>query len=497
MNLSHRISRFAHNNTGLLIATVALACVFHSIIRIYDLGHASFWNDETLTWWMSKWSPQVLLSTVLDVHPPLYFGLMGLWKHLFGSSEFSFRLVSVIFSLLTLLSMFLHANAINEERNFWLFPVIAVLFCFSPYEIHLARFARSFTMLMFLCTAFSYTYFRFTISGEKYYWFLSLPWGIAAVYTHHLALVYVPCTIISCFLLKPGITSGLRALLLGAIIALSYLPWSIILPFQIVIKQFQYHYHSIADISGVEFLSLINPYPVGVIFSGLDYSVLNISGLILSIAALVIVVVRLRDSWRNIWTRALLVQSALIVLFMSISPTPLLSDKNLCILFPSALLILGYSTTKLWNLKSGYAGPAFLIAFVAVSAAGFPHSNRAPDWRGALKYIAQATAGSESTVLIIRPVFERPTLDYYHERGDLPERLLEMERVGYGHSKVSETVRQILKSEKNVNDVIVLSSKWAEGRPDDLAGHSDFVISETKDFMALDYYHLKRKPPDE
>lgn len=297
---------------------------------------------------------------------------MGLWKRLFGSSEFSLRLVSVIFSISTLLVLFLHTKALNKDHKLWIFPVTALLFCFSPYEIHLSRFARSFTMLMFICTAFSYLYFKFVVSGEKRYWALSLPVAIAAVYTHHLALLYVPCAIVAGFLLKPRFENGLYALSLGAIIALSYLPWSIILPFQMLIKQFQYHYYSLGNVSAAALLSLINPYPVGVIYSGLDNSVLKIAGLVLSLAAIAIVIVQAKECWRNLWTRGLLIQSGLIALFISISPTPLFNEKNLCVVFSSALLLLSYAIVTLPRPGLSYVGTAFLLLLWQSAWSAFP-----------------------------------------------------------------------------------------------------------------------------
>jgi hypothetical protein len=95
-------------------------------------------------------------------------------------------------------------------------------------------------------------------------------------------------------------------------------------------------------------------------------------------------------------------------------------------------------------------------------------------------------------VLLIRPAYEAPTVDYYYRQGILSEQLFKMQRIGYGHSEVSKRARQILSTEKEVNEVIVLSSKWADGRPDDLTRQADFAIVETKDFMAPDFYRLKR-----
>jgi hypothetical protein len=381
---------------------------------------------------------------------------------------------------LTLVFIFLHADALNEKKTIWIFPVVSLLFVFSPYDIHLSRFARSFTMLMFVCTAFSYFYFKFVISGEQIYWTLSLPTGIAAVYTHHLALMYVPCAILAGFLVKANRQTGLYALLLGAIIAASYIPWSIILPFQTVIKQFQYHYYSLANISAASILSLINPYPVGVIYSGLDNTFF------------IIVVLKIKECWSNLWIRGLLIQSGLIALLISISPTPLFNERNLCIIFPSALLILGYAIVTLQRNRLNYLGTAFVACFVAISLAGFPHSNRAPDWRSALRHVTEIKPDPQSTVLLIRPVYEGPTLEYYCRKGLLTEDLSKTQRLGYGHSDVSKVIRQIFLSEKQIDDVIVLSSKWADGRPDDLTRQTDFEISEAKEFMALDFYRIRR-----
>src|SRR5208337_1649956 len=208
--------------------------------------------------------------------------------------------------------------------------------------------------------------------------------------------------------------------------------------------------------------------------------------------AIIIVVSRIKQCWGNLWTRGLLIQSGLIALLISISPTPLFNERNLCIIFPSALLILGYAIVTLPHTKLNYVGTAFIACFVAVSLAGFPHSNRAPDWRSALKHVTEINPAPQSTILLIRPVYEGPTLDYYCRKGVLAGDLSKTQRLGYGHSDVSKAIRQIFLSEKQVDEIIVLSSKWADGRPDDLTRHADFVISEAKEFMALDFYRIRR-----
>jgi uncharacterized membrane protein len=490
------MSHLFHDKRKLVIALALFVCVVHMAVRIYDLDRASFWCDESLTWSMSKWSSDVVISSVLDVHPPLYFLLIGLWKNFVGSSEFSLRLISVLFSVLTLLMILLHADSLNQQRNPWLFVVVSLLICLSPYEIHLSRLARSFTMLMFMCTAFSYVYFKFSLSGDKYYWLLSLVLGVIALYVHHLALLYVPCAILAGYLLNPRLRNGLLSLFLGVAIIVCYSPWLTIVPFQMFVMLGQVHYTSFLNTSVQKFLSLLNPYPVGVIYSALNDNFLNSLGLCIAAAAIILVVVRIRECWANRWVRGLLIQGGLIFAIMSLSPAPVLNERNLSILLPSALLILSYGIVSLSGAKTRYLGLTFFVAFVAVSLAGFPHSNRAPDWRSALRQATYTDNALQSTVLIIRPVWDRATLAYYSECGLLSPEAAQMERPGYGHDDLPHVVRQIFDTEKGVKEIIVLSSRWwGKGIPNDWGKQQNFEIVETRDFMALDFYRLRRISP--
>ena len=310
---------------------------------------------------------------------------------------------------------------------------------------------------------------------------------------HHLALLYIPCAIVAGFLLNPRLKNGLFSLFLGVALTVCYAPWLTILPFQMFIMLGQVHYTTFLNTSVQKFLSLLNPYPVGVIYSGLDDNLFNSLGLCIAAAAITLVVVRIRECWANRWVRGLLIQSGLIFAIMSLSPTPILNERNLSILLPSALLVLSYSIVSLHGAKSRYLSLAFVVAFVAVSLAGFPHSNRAPDWRSALRQATYTNNAPHSTVLIIRPVWDRTTLAYYSECGLLSPEAAQMERPGYGHDDLPHVVRQIFDTEKSVEEIIVLSSRWwGTGKPTDWGKQHDFEVVETKDFMALDFCRLRR-----
>lgn len=64
----------------------------------------SLWLDEGTTWRVVHgYSYPHILTEFLpfDFHPPLYYFLIKAWTSIFGYSELSLRMPSVIFSLLT------------------------------------------------------------------------------------------------------------------------------------------------------------------------------------------------------------------------------------------------------------------------------------------------------------------------------------------------------------------------------------------------------------
>jgi len=75
-------------DTWALIGLTALA----ALIRLLVINDQSFWMDEALTAYETHSSFGGMLGTVAHVEttPPLYFVLIWVWAHVFGSGEVDF-----------------------------------------------------------------------------------------------------------------------------------------------------------------------------------------------------------------------------------------------------------------------------------------------------------------------------------------------------------------------------------------------------------------------
>ena len=120
------------------------------LIRIYDLPEQSIWIDESYTIEAAKNIGEYghpVLGSGRDYHrelPNSY--ILFLSGFVFGFNEFGMRLPAVIFSLATLVIIFLYCRRLFEgDVVKALIPV--VLIGFSTIHIAWARQARMYTLL--------------------------------------------------------------------------------------------------------------------------------------------------------------------------------------------------------------------------------------------------------------------------------------------------------------------------------------------------------------
>lgn len=129
------------------------------------LRHASIWYDEAVTLlttsghakvdWplgLQQFQPTAHLGKILvdlyqrDVHPPLYFWTLALWRLAFGSSLDVARTLSVTFTLATLVLLFRYAK--RAQTGLALVPV--AIYAVSSASLRYAYDARPYAMACFL-----------------------------------------------------------------------------------------------------------------------------------------------------------------------------------------------------------------------------------------------------------------------------------------------------------------------------------------------------------
>ena len=143
--LSHKTQKIASYSVLFICLTYTLAVSISGISKPYSL-----WIDELYTAYFTigSWSDFWLNRILPDTHPPLYFAITKLWAAKFGISEISLRYLSLIFSTLTVIALWINWHWSKRSSD-----LIALLFIISnPYFIYYAQEARSYSCLLFAST---------------------------------------------------------------------------------------------------------------------------------------------------------------------------------------------------------------------------------------------------------------------------------------------------------------------------------------------------------
>ncbi|HHQ49187.1 MAG TPA: hypothetical protein ENK19_09950, partial [Acidobacteria bacterium] len=110
-------------------------------VRIAGLGREPMWLDEILTWQFTGGTLDHLLRAVArDVHPPLYFLGVWLWRRLFGVTGAGLRGYGVIWSAVAVVALMLLIRELGAARRVAL--VAGFLLALSPLDIYYAQEAR-------------------------------------------------------------------------------------------------------------------------------------------------------------------------------------------------------------------------------------------------------------------------------------------------------------------------------------------------------------------
>lgn len=141
------------------IKKIVWILVISFLIKLISLNQ-SLWLDEAISANVVKnynfWEIVTNFS-VNDFHPPLYYWILKLWTSIFGLSEISLRLPSVIFSLVTIYFIYLIGKKIKDEKTgLW----AAALTGFNPLLVYYSQEARMYLLVTMFLTINLYFFMR-------------------------------------------------------------------------------------------------------------------------------------------------------------------------------------------------------------------------------------------------------------------------------------------------------------------------------------------------
>lgn len=199
------------------------------ILRLISLNQ-SLWLDEAINvvyardnslWWFVSQYP------IGDFHPPGYFFILWIWGYLFGFSEVSVRMPSVIFGVLTVFITYLIGKDLFSKK----IGLLSALFlALAPLHIYYSQEARMYSFAAFAVTFSTYWLVRLIYQGRNALWWYAL--SVVLVFSSdYVAYFVLPVHIVYILLTQRKILA--RFLTSFCFSLISFIPWLFVLPDQL------------------------------------------------------------------------------------------------------------------------------------------------------------------------------------------------------------------------------------------------------------------------
>lgn len=165
-------------------------------LRFSNLGDRSFFYDEAITSYASigllRHGTPVLPSGVVYNRALLNTYLIALSFKTFGVSEFSARIVSVIFGTLSIPLVYLMGKELGKRTGL----IAALIITFSAFEIFYAQQARMYAQFQFFYLLTAYLLYISLKKDNSKLVLLSVVPFIFAWYSHQLSLLFIPTAMV-------------------------------------------------------------------------------------------------------------------------------------------------------------------------------------------------------------------------------------------------------------------------------------------------------------
>jgi mannosyltransferase len=212
-------------------AVIGMLLILAFAVRLIGLGLDSLWFDEVFSVRAAQLSlSQIVSLTSGDVHPPLYYLLLHFWIRLFGETETAVRMLSVCFSILTVVVVYQLALKLFTRSAAFFAGLLTAL---SPFQVFFAQETRMYSQLAFLSVASVYFFVLWLKDDTLTSGVLYVISTTLLLYTHIYALFVVMAQIIYLvslfFVARDYFQTRLRRWLTGLLATgLLFLPWAVV-----------------------------------------------------------------------------------------------------------------------------------------------------------------------------------------------------------------------------------------------------------------------------
>ncbi len=193
-------------------------------VRSYEITNESLYGDEPYSIFQAQKSLSELKEIFLhDQNPPMHIALLHFWIKIFGISDVSAKMFSVICSALAGLVLFLFTKKhINKQSAY----LVSFLFLFSNAQQFYATEVRPYALIQLLCILSFYFYFNIIKSQNKRDIIFLFLTNTLLLYTHYLTIfIFVVQFLCIWFFLKENKKIVVYYFTSQILVSLAFLPW--------------------------------------------------------------------------------------------------------------------------------------------------------------------------------------------------------------------------------------------------------------------------------
>jgi len=239
------------NSKNLIFIIIFFAFIF----RFIGISKYQFWRDEAFSVILSSKNFFEMISLgIKDTSGILYPVILWIWIKIFGNSEMSVRLMSLIFNIASIWILIRFASKYFKSNRFlWI-----ILFSFNILMIFYSQEARIYSILIFLVLLSVYNFFNYIFfQKDRFKYILS---SACLLYFHNLAVLVLLTQFLIIFALSLKNKKINKNYLVDYLLMLLFLiPWFLIFIYQFQLfhgQGFWFYFHPVDAL--VDFNSTLN-----------------------------------------------------------------------------------------------------------------------------------------------------------------------------------------------------------------------------------------------
>lgn len=396
----------------LTLALLAVVLLVGAVLRFYELGGPSLWNDELSSWRRSAYdtvAKVISKGSVEDVHPPGYYLLLHVVQRV-GDSEWLLRLPSALAGVGALVVIFLLGRRLWSEREGL---VAAALMAVMWAPIRYSQEARSYSLLILASMLSFWTWMdllreaerkgRLELYGALWYVLAST----ALIYLHYFGVLVLALQALAAFLyvLAKQRRQGALMPLAGVygVIGLLYLPW--LGPFWDDLSKGNSWIEAPEEGGGFVFWTYLE-----FVFNHQTVLAVLMTAIVGGAAGWQLMAARagkkIQFSVRSRWGLVTfwLLGPFLVAWLQSVLSTPVLSNRNLLVSAPAAYLIVARAITALpvpARLQAAIAILAVGASLLGFNAKGYYSKPHRQQFREAVSYVVEHEKKAPKPAIIV------------------------------------------------------------------------------------------------